>query len=230
MTTPPHQVQCRDHEACDRVTSDELRGTVHGPVELGLARDLLPPRARLVGVDQAAIEVGVDGHLLARHRVQNKACGDLTDSTRALCDDHKLDHDEHEEDHQPHAEVVSGDVLTEGLDDVTRLSPGEDQARTRDVQPQPEERREEQDRRERGEFRRLLDVHRRHQDQDRRRQVERQQQIQGDRRQGCDKRQQESQDSEAEQPVGYLLDAVGARAPVVHRASHGCSIQTAAAP
>ncbi len=66
-------VDDQDQDAGDRIAADELAGTVHRAVEVGLAAHFLAPRPGLVLVDQAGVQVGVDGHLLARHRVQGEA-------------------------------------------------------------------------------------------------------------------------------------------------------------
>jgi len=57
----------KDQDARDRVAADELRGAVHGPVEVGLACDVLAAPPRLVLVDQSGVQIGVDRHLLAGH-------------------------------------------------------------------------------------------------------------------------------------------------------------------
>ena len=48
--------------------------------------------------DQAGVEIGVDRHLLAGHRVEGEACRDLGDTARALGDHDEIDHDQNDED------------------------------------------------------------------------------------------------------------------------------------
>jgi hypothetical protein len=84
------QVDGRDDEAGHGVAAHELRGAVHGAVELRLAPDLVAARLGLVGRDQAVVELGVDRHLLAGHRVEGEARGHLADAPGALRD-HELD-------------------------------------------------------------------------------------------------------------------------------------------
>ena len=94
MAKPADDVDEDDDDAGDRVAADELAGTVHRAVEVGLLRDLAAAPARLVLADQAGVQVGVDRHLLAGHRVQREARRDLGDAAGALGDDHEVDDDQ----------------------------------------------------------------------------------------------------------------------------------------
>jgi hypothetical protein len=86
-------------QAGNGVAAHELRGTVHGAEETGFVLQVLAPPPRLLLVDEAGIEVGVDCHLLARHPVEVEARRDLRDSPRALGDDHEVhDHQDREDD------------------------------------------------------------------------------------------------------------------------------------
>ena len=62
-----------------------------------LSCSTLAPRACLVLRDDAGGQVGVDRHLLARHRVEREARGHFGDAARALGDDHEVDDDEQQE-------------------------------------------------------------------------------------------------------------------------------------
>ena len=104
MASPPHELGC----------------AVHRPVEIGLAGDLLASPARLVLVDQARVQIGVDRHLLAGHGIQGKAGGHLGHTPRALGDHHEVDDDQDQEHHQTHRVVAADDELTEGLDHLAR--------------------------------------------------------------------------------------------------------------
>ena len=84
-------VDDRDDDRRDDVALHELHRAVHRAVELALARELPAAAARLVAVDGAGAHLGVDGHLLAGHRVEHEARADLGDALRALRDDDELD-------------------------------------------------------------------------------------------------------------------------------------------
>ena len=105
------QVDRDDDHAGDGVALDELRGAVHRAVEVGLARDLgAAVRACVLG-DLAGVQVGVDRHLLARHRVEGEARGDLGDAAGAVRDHDELDHDEDQEDDEADDEVAADDEV-----------------------------------------------------------------------------------------------------------------------
>ena len=85
-----------DHRG-DGVALDELRRTVHRAVEVGLPGDILAPSPRLVVVDDPGVEVGVDRHLLAGHRVEGEPGGDLGNAGGTVGDDDELDDHQDEE-------------------------------------------------------------------------------------------------------------------------------------
>jgi hypothetical protein len=109
----------RDDDRGDRVALDELGGTVHRAVEVGLGGDLLAAPSRLVLVDEAGVEVGVDGHLLAGHRVEGESGGDLGDAAGAVGDDDELDDHQDDEDDQADDERAADDEVAERVDDLT---------------------------------------------------------------------------------------------------------------
>ena len=84
----------RDDDAGDGVAADELAGTVHGPEEVGLLGDFLAAALGFVLVDHAGVQIGVDGHLPARHAVQGEAGGHFADARGAFGDHHELDDDD----------------------------------------------------------------------------------------------------------------------------------------
>jgi len=53
-------------------TRRTLYAPVHGPVKIRFLGDRLAPPACLSLLDYACVEIGVDCHLLARHRVQGE--------------------------------------------------------------------------------------------------------------------------------------------------------------
>ena len=175
-----------DDDAGDRIAADELARTVHRSVEVGFLRDVRAALAGLVLADQAGVQVGVDRHLLAGHRVQGEARRDFRDAARAVRDHDELDHDQdHEDDHADRV-VAADDEGAEGLDDLAGLAVQQDQAGGRDVQRQPEERQDQQHRGEGAELQRLLDVEADHEHDQREGDVRDQQQVQQHRRQRDD--------------------------------------------
>src|SRR4029078_8460380 len=63
---------CRDDYSGDGVTTHELGGAVHGAEEGAFLLQLAATARRLLLVDQAGIEIGIDGHLLAGYGVERE--------------------------------------------------------------------------------------------------------------------------------------------------------------
>jgi hypothetical protein len=67
-------------------------------------------------VDQAGVQVGVDRHLLAGHRIEGEARADFGDALGALGDHDEVDHHQDREDDQADGEVAADQEVAEGLD------------------------------------------------------------------------------------------------------------------
>ena len=133
-----HDVDQRNENAHNGIALDELAGAVHCAVEVGLFLDF---RAALLGallVDEARVQVRVDGHLLARHGVEGEARRNLCHALCALGDDHKLHDDDDNEGDKTHHQVIADDELRKGADDVSRVSAvAEDERGGGNVQREP---------------------------------------------------------------------------------------------
>ena len=211
------QVDRGDDHGRHRVALDELRGTVHGSVEVGLAGDLRAAVARVMVGDQPGIQVGVDRHLLTGHGVEGEPGGDLGDASGAVGHDHELDHDQDQEDHEPDHDVSADDELTEVADDAAGVALGQDQARHRHVDGQAEHRGQQQEAWERRELERLLQVHRRDHDRQRHRDVHRDEQVEQHRRERDDQHRHDHDDPDRRDQIGVLQE-LGDRA-LVHAAA-----------
>ena len=151
---------------------------------------------RLGARQRAGAHVRVDAHLLARHRIEREARSDFGDPLRALGDHDELhDRDDQEHDATDH-DVVADDQLAERVDDVAGIRVQQDQLGRRDVQCEPEQRREQQQRRKGRQRKRRRRVHRDDQQHEADRQVRGDQQVEQRRRQ----RQHEQHHHEHEQP------------------------------
>ncbi|MFO1076179.1 MAG: hypothetical protein U1E73_00470 [Planctomycetota bacterium] len=171
-----------DDEAGDGVAAHELAGAVHRAVELHLRGQLAPLQLRLLAGDEAGAEVGVDRHLLARHRVEHEPRGDLADAVLALRDHHELDDHEHQEHDDADDRLAADDEAAERADDGAGVALQQDQPGRRDVEREAEQRREQQHGRERAELDRLLRIEHRHDDEQARHDVEAQQRVEQRRR------------------------------------------------
>ncbi len=200
-------VDAGDEHGGERVALREADGAVHRAVEVGFAADRLAALARGRLVDQPGVEIRVDRHLPARHRVEGEARRHLRDAHRAVVDDEELDRDEDHEDDDADDEVAADDELAERHDDVTGgVHPfgavHEDQARRGDVERQPHQRQQQEQRRKHRELDRLADVEHGQEQHDRQRDVDREQQIEHQRRQRHDHQQDDRQRGDGSEEVG----------------------------
>ena len=185
---PADQVDEQDQDAGDGVAADELVGTVHRTVEVGFLADFLAARLGFLAGQDAGVEIGVDGHLLARHRVQDEARRHLGNTARALGDHHEVDDGQDGEHHDADRVVAAHHELAEGRDDLAGgvmavLAVEQDHAGGGHVQRQAQHRGHQQDDGEDGEVQRPLHVDHGQQHHQRDGDVEAEQRVQDRRRQ-----------------------------------------------
>ena len=111
-----HQVDHQDQDAGDGVAPHELRRAVHRTIEVGLTAHFLTATASLSLIDLTSVEVGIDGHLLARHGIQGKARRYLGNTPCALGNHHEVDHRENGKHDDAHRIVAADQEVGEGLD------------------------------------------------------------------------------------------------------------------
>ena len=133
------KVDARHQNAGDRIASNELTGTIHRAMEVGLESDRLTALPSLRIVDQACVQVRIDRHLLTGHRIQGEACADLGDTSCTLRHDHEVDDDQNDEYDETDREIAARHKVAECLDDLagcyrSRPSIAEDQACRTDIQ------------------------------------------------------------------------------------------------
>ncbi len=217
----------QDQQRGDGVAAHELARAVHRAEELGLVGDLGAAAPGLGLVDVAGGEVGVDGHLLARQRIEREARADFGDALGALGDDHEIDHHQHRKDDQADREVAADQETAEALDDLAGragagVAFGQHDAGRGHVERQPQQRGDQQHRRERGEVQRPHHLRGDHHHDQRQRDVEGEQQVQRQRRQRQHHHRQHQHDEDRHQqrPDGGRAAAeAGAQGgePAAHR-------------
>jgi hypothetical protein len=185
---PADDVDQHDDDAGDRIAAHELARAVHGTVELRFLGDLCAAAARLLLGDQAGVQIGVDGHLLAGHGIEGEARRDFGDTPGAFGDHHEVDDHEHDEDDDSDRVVAADQKVAERFDHLAgRIRAGmsveQDHARGRHVERKPQQRGHQQDGGEQREIERFVDVDCHQYDQQRDRDIEREQQVEDDRRQ-----------------------------------------------
>jgi hypothetical protein len=190
-----------DHQneyAGRRIAANELAGTVHRAVEVSFRSHFGAARSRFVLSDQPGIQVGIDRHLLARHRVQREACADFRDATRTLGDDDEVDDGQNDEDDDTDSVVAADHELAERFDDFARcvragVPVKQHDTSGRNVQCETQQCREQQHSREDAEVERPHYIEDRHYDDQRQSNVEREQHVQRDRRQRDDDHRKDGQ-------------------------------------
>src|SRR5262249_34754528 len=145
----PDDIHKGDENAGNGVTPDELAGTVHGPVKIGLLLNRLAPSPGLLLIDQAGVEISINGHLLAGHGIEGKTRCHFGNTPRTLRHDDKVDHDENAKYDDSNPEIAADDKVPKGFDDRsggvwTLIAMQQDQAHRRDVEGQPEQGQEQQ--------------------------------------------------------------------------------------
>ena len=126
-------------EAGNRVAAYEFRRTVHGAEKSALLLQLAPSRGRLLFVDDARREIGVDRHLLAGDGVQCKPRANLGNPGCAFGDNEKVHGDDNGEDDNANDKIPAHDEVRKPGDNVAGSgmalgAVGKDQPGGRDIQ------------------------------------------------------------------------------------------------
>ncbi len=185
---PADQIDQQNQHTGQGITAHELAGTIHGAVEVGLFADLLTAGDGFFTCQQAGVEIGINGHLLAGHGIQGEPGADFGDPFRALGHHHEINDRENDEHHDPDGVVATDDEIAKGLDHVAGgarpLVPVQQyDAGTGHVKRQPQQRDHEQNRRKNAEIQRPHHVDDRQQNANRQGDVEGEQPVQRDGRQ-----------------------------------------------
>jgi hypothetical protein len=99
---PANHVDGHDQDAGHGIAAHELGRTVHGAVEVGFLGGFGAAALGFLLVDEAGVEVGIDGHLLAGHGVEGEAGAHFGDPPGTLGDHHEVDQGQDDEHHQAH--------------------------------------------------------------------------------------------------------------------------------
>ena len=140
-----NNVDKQNENARYRVTANKLGRAVHCPVELRLGSDAFPTLNCLLLGNQAGIEIGIDGHLLAGHGIECEARGNFRHPARSFGDHNEVDDHQNREQHQTHGKAAAYHKLTEGLDDLSGRSGAgvaieQDNPGGGHIEPQPHQR------------------------------------------------------------------------------------------
>ena len=117
-------------------------------------------------------QLGVDGQLFSRQRIEGETSPHLRHSLGAAGDHHQVNEGENGEHHRAHHQIARHHEISERVNDLAGIGLEEDEARGRHLQGQTEERGQEQQRREGGDLEGIGDVQGQQQQRDRESNVE----------------------------------------------------------
>ena len=117
---PSNDVDDHDEDCGQRIPLAEAGCAVHGAAELRFGCHRIAARAGLVGGDEPGIQVGVDGHLLARHGVEREAGRDLGGTNGAVADHQILNRDQRQKYDKADYIVAANHKLAECLNYLSR--------------------------------------------------------------------------------------------------------------
>ena len=149
-----NQVNDQNQQTSDRVTTDKFGSTVHGTEKVGLLRQLFAAFFGHFLVDHTRIQIGIDRHLFAGHRIQCESCIHFRNAPRPLGHHNEVDDHQDSKDDEADNVVAADDELTKGGDHftgcfVTFMAVDQNHAGGSHVQTQPQHRRKQQHRRKR---------------------------------------------------------------------------------
>jgi hypothetical protein len=119
-----HQIDRQNDDAGYSIAAHEFTCTVHRTVEICFLCDFGAAAACFVFTDQPCIQIGVNRHLFARHRIQSEARAHFSDTPCTLGDNHKVDYHQNRKHHDTHCVISSDQEMTERLNHLTgRIRP-----------------------------------------------------------------------------------------------------------
>ena len=108
-------VDQQNQDAGHRVAPHKLGGTVHRAKKVCLFRHLGTPPLGLFLVNQSGIQVGVHGHLFARHGIECKARRHLGNALGALGHHDKVDHHQNRKHNQADGKIAADQKVAKGF-------------------------------------------------------------------------------------------------------------------
>ena len=108
-----NQVDDQNKQAGHRIAGHKLRGTVHGAKEVRFLGEFFATSFGGFLVNHTGIQIGVNGHLFARHGVQGKTGVHFRHTARAFGHHNEVDDHQDGEDDETHHIVTADHKLTE---------------------------------------------------------------------------------------------------------------------
>src|SRR5581483_4080549 len=109
-------VDQNDENRRDRIAFNEFAGAVHRTVKVGLEFDLFSTLFCLGFGDETCVQVGINRHLLARHRIKRKSGNHFSYAASAVRDHHKLHDDKNQKRNKADNKVAAHHKIAERFD------------------------------------------------------------------------------------------------------------------
>ncbi len=129
-----------------------------------LASQALTASTCLLEIDDSGAHVGIDAHLLAGHCVEGETRRNFGDTLRAFRDDDELDQGDDQKDDGAHYEIAADNEHAKRPDDFTGIGFEQDETGGCDIQGQPVEGGDQEQRWKRRDLYGARDIDRHHQD------------------------------------------------------------------
>ena len=115
-----HDVDDQNEDACHRVTAYKLGCTIHRAKKISFVTHFAAASFGFFLVNQTSVEVSVDRHLFARHRIQGEAGAHFCHALSTLGHHNEVDDHQNRKHDQAHRKVTADQEVAEGLNDSTR--------------------------------------------------------------------------------------------------------------
>ena len=148
-----NEVDESDEEPHERVSADKADGAIHRPLPVRLIEQRRPPAVEFGRVEPARLRLLVDGEHAHGERVEGKAGGHLCNAGAPLVDDHPLHQRDHRVEEQAYRPRAIRQEPSHRLHHHTGITTRKDEPRRGDVEREPEEGTEQEQRGQRGNLR-----------------------------------------------------------------------------
>ena len=115
---PANNIDDKNENGGNRIAFDEFRGTIHCTVEIRFLGDFLAAGLGFFICQDTGIQISIDGHLLAWHRIKGKAGGHFRYAASTLGDNNKIDNNQNDKDKNTDSIIAGNHKLAESLDDL----------------------------------------------------------------------------------------------------------------
>ena len=133
----PKNIDDGDENTCDGIASHEFTGTIHRAIEVGFFLDFESARCGGDFIDDSGIELGIDGHLFSRHRVECESSGHLRNTPCTFRDNDEVDNHQNNENDGSNEVVALDEHIAKSFDHMTCIAVQKDKAGGCNIQRQP---------------------------------------------------------------------------------------------